>query len=172
MGVDFVVGETLTLLCTNCFQLLALQGMVDRADLLIALSENNTLREDARANEKDLAFAKTQLDQAREQLDQARLSESLLQLQLGSMVPRSKLEASQAEVKELNEDNSILEQKLLDVKTQIDKLKVQIEVSDLSFTCPLWLAYTDEHLPYRAWCKDPSSWLRYQRPTLVEMRLP
>ena len=124
--------------------------MVDRADLLAALSENKTLREDAQAKEKDLAWSETQLGKAREQLDLARLVESQLRLELSSMVPRSDLDAalarlqeegilmsqlraSQAEARELNEDNTRLEQKLLEVKIEIDNLKVKIEVLNISY---------------------------------------
>ena len=75
--------------------------MVDRAELLAALSETKTVREDAQAKERDLAWSESQLAKAREQLEQARLIESELRAELSSMVPRSQLEASKAEAREL-----------------------------------------------------------------------
>ncbi len=121
------------LFCSDQCKLSMSQGMVDRSDLLAALSENKTLREDAQANEKDLAWSETQLGKAREQLDLARLVESQLRLELSSMVPRSDLETSRAEARELNEDNTRLEQKLLEVKIEINDLKVKIEVLHISY---------------------------------------
>ena len=165
------------------------QGMVDRAELLAALSENKTLREDAQDTQRDLTLSETQLGKAREQLEQARLIESLLRSELSSMVPRSELEsrlqelerltielgASRAEARELTEDNSRLEQKLLGVKIEIDNLKLKIEVPrlrDCLSCCRLWAACTQARPPGRAWWSDLSSWLRYRRPMRIGTRPP
>lgn len=104
-----------------------LQGMVDRAELLSALSEIKAQREDAHAKARDLEWSETQLVKAREQLELARLGEAQLRAEMSSMVPKSELEAAKAHLHEVevaaNEENSKLREATLRLKSCLSKLE-------------------------------------------------
>ena len=104
-----------------------LQGMVDRAELLAALSEIKVQREDAQSKTKDLEWAEAQLVKAREQLELARLSEAQLRAEMSSMVAKSELEASKAHLHEVeiaaSEENQNLREATLRLKSSLCKLE-------------------------------------------------
>jgi hypothetical protein len=77
------------------------QGMVDRAELLAALSEIKALKDEAQAKAKDYGWLEAQLVKAQEQVQTARIDAAKLRADMSAMVTRSDLEEAKAQLQAL-----------------------------------------------------------------------
>jgi hypothetical protein len=97
--------------------------MVQRSELMAAISEANAKRDEAASKEQDLQWYREQLSKTREQLHEAREEAGQMHISMGNMVQRSVLaelkaaadlhqETLQESLKKLQNDKAGLEQLL------------------------------------------------------------
>ena len=80
---------------------MVIQGMVDRAVHLSALSEVKIHKDELQAKLKELAWLEAQVLTAKEQMEQARMETAQLQAVISTMVSRSELDTAKTHFQEV-----------------------------------------------------------------------
>jgi hypothetical protein len=106
---------------------MVLQAMVEKAELLAAISEIKAQREEAQAKARDLTWSEAQLVKAHEDLELARLREAQLRADMHSMVAKSELDAAKAHFNQVEiancEEKAKLRETTLQLKSCLSKLE-------------------------------------------------
>jgi predicted nucleic acid-binding Zn-ribbon protein len=155
--------------------------MVDRAELLAALSEIKALKDEAQAKAKDHAWLEAQLVKAQEQVQSARVDAAKLRADMSAMVTRSDLEAARAQLLEAEaaaraesqkqrEDMSALKERLGGLEKEKSTLEANMQVL-IERLRHRFVSHTQTHARSRASCTQSSactmavliSWIRCRK---------
>ena len=104
------------------------QSMVQRSELMAAISEANSKRDEAASKEQDLQWHQEQLSKAREQLLEARKEAGQMHVSMGNMVPKSVLAELKLAADSHQDSAKALQENLLKLQTDKAALEQQLQV--------------------------------------------
>ena len=107
----------------------AWQGMVERSELMAAISEANANRDEAALKEQDLQWHRDQLSKLREQLLEAQRELGRIHILMGSMVQKSVVDEMQAAADLQQEAAMSLRESLRSLQNEKAALELLMQVS-------------------------------------------